>query len=97
MVTTNIEAPRLEQEERLVELGFRPLVGPWHQPNAAADAVLGKLRLGVDVAQPSAVDISAELAALRATLFPKRSRASGSSVAAAHGPWIKRSARCGPA
>lgn len=70
VLTTNIEAPRLEREERLVELGFRPLVGPWHQPNAAADAALGKLRLGVDVAQTGAVDVSAELAGLRAVLLP---------------------------
>lgn len=70
LITNNIEAPRLEAEERLLDLGFRPLTAPWHQPNAAADALLSTLRLGVDMAQPGATDIAADLARLRLTLHP---------------------------
>ncbi len=69
-LTNNIEAPRLEAEERLLDLGFRPLAAPWHQPNTVADTLLAKLRLGVDVAQGGAADVSADLARLRLTLLP---------------------------
>lgn len=70
LITNNIEAPRLEAEERLLDLGFRPLTAPWHQPNAAADALLSTLRLGVDMAQAGATDVTADLTRLRLTLLP---------------------------
>lgn len=70
LITTNIEAPRLEAEERLLDLGFRPLAAPWHQPNAAAEELVAKLRLGADIAQAGAADVSADLARLRLTLLP---------------------------
>ena len=46
------------------------MAAPWYQPNSAAEKLLGNLRLGVDVPQPGAVDMSADLARLRRTLCP---------------------------
>jgi Xaa-Pro aminopeptidase len=70
VLTNNIEAPRLEEEERLVDLGFRPMIAPWHQSNVAAEELLGRLRLGADDAQDGAVDVSADLARLHLSLVP---------------------------
>ena len=52
VITNNIEAPRLEQEEELAALGFRIVAAPWYQSNLAAEKLLGALRLGADVPQP---------------------------------------------
>jgi antitoxin VapB len=70
VITNNIEAPRLQQEEELAALGFRIVAAPWYQSNLAAEKLLGALRLGADVAQPGAVDLSADLARLRYALLP---------------------------
>ena len=70
VITNNIEAPRLEQEEELAALGFRIVAAPWYQSNLAAEKLLGPLRLGADVPQPGAVDLSADLARLRYALLP---------------------------
>ena len=70
VITNNIEAPRLEQEEDLSALGFRIVAAPWYQSNVAAEKLLGPLRLGADIPQPGAVDLSADLARLRCTLMP---------------------------
>jgi len=70
IITNVIEAPRLEEEEELVAQGFQFLVGPWHEPHAATQALLGRLRLGTDVDHPGATDVSADLARLRLSLTP---------------------------
>lgn len=71
LVTTNIEAPRLEQEEKLKEQGWEFHPYPWHQ----SPEVIGKLtsgwKLGADGPFPGAVDLSAEMARLRASLMPE--------------------------
>jgi Xaa-Pro aminopeptidase len=70
LVTNNIEAPRLEQEEQLWKQGWKFSVTPWHQ----AEDVIGRLsqgfRLGADGFYPGAVDLSAEVSRLRALLTP---------------------------
>ncbi len=86
VITNNIEAPRLEAEEALVERGFQFLTGPWHQAHQAAAGLLATLRLGADTPYPNAQDVSADLAALRLTLTPveaERFRALGAACATA--------------
>ncbi len=70
IITNVIEAPRLEAEEELAALGFQFLVGPWHEPDAATQALLGRLRLGTDAGYPGAEDVSSDLAQLRCSLTP---------------------------
>jgi Xaa-Pro aminopeptidase len=70
IVTNTIEAPRLEREERLGDLGFEFRVAGWHEANEALTELVGAGRLGVDGPWPGASDISADLARLRARLTP---------------------------
>jgi antitoxin VapB len=71
LLTTNIEAPRLEVEEGLASRGWESLITPWHKSqDAVADLCRGK-RLASDGAYPGAADLSVELARLRARLTPE--------------------------
>jgi len=71
LITNNIEAPRLEREEKLAAQGWQLRVSPWHRPqNIIAELTRG-LRLGADGPYPGAVDLSADLARLRANLTPE--------------------------
>src|SRR3990170_78316 len=71
LVTDNIEAGRLEQEEKLKEQGWEFHVARWHQSQDTLGRLAAGLRLGADGPYPNAVDISAELARLRARLTPE--------------------------
>jgi Xaa-Pro aminopeptidase len=68
LITTNIEAPRFEQEEQLKAQGWEFQIGPWY---AAPAPIAAGLKLGADVAYPGAVDLADELAHLRADLLPE--------------------------
>jgi antitoxin VapB len=68
LITNNIEAPRFEQEEGLKAQGWEFRVSRWHEP--APEAAQG-LKLGTDLARPGAVDLSDEIAHLRADLLPE--------------------------
>ena len=71
LITTNIEAPRLEVEEKLAEQGWESRISPWYEsPAVVADLGRG-LKLGSDGPFPGTVDISTELARLRAKLTPE--------------------------
>jgi antitoxin VapB len=70
VVTNTIEAPRLEREERLGDLGFEFRVAGWHETNRAVAELTGAGRLGTDGPWPGATDVSADLARLRARLTP---------------------------
>lgn len=70
LATTNIEAPRFEHEDGLVAQGWEPLVGPWYGANQAYEARLKGLRLGADAPVAGAVDLSTEIARMRANLLP---------------------------
>jgi len=68
LITDNIEAPRLEQEEKLVQQGWEFHITPWHEARDRIEALRGGLKLASDGAYLNALDISAELIPLRATL-----------------------------
>jgi Xaa-Pro aminopeptidase len=70
LVTNNIEATRLRQEEALEAQGWEFRVAPWHRaPDVLSELTSGS-RLGADGAYPGAIDLSADLARLRADLTP---------------------------
>ena len=68
LVTSNIEAPRLEAEDRLVEQGWEPAVTGWHQAGDPAAALIRGLAVGADSPVTGAVDLSGEIGGLRAGL-----------------------------
>ncbi len=71
LMTNNIEATRLEQEEKLAAQGWEFRTTRWHEPQDALAALTRGLKLGADGPYPGATDLSAELAHLRATLTPE--------------------------
>lgn len=71
LLTNNIEATRLEQEERLADQGWQFHIAPWHQATAALESLSRGLDLGADGPYPGARDVSLEVARLRANLTPE--------------------------
>ncbi len=68
LVTSNIEAPRFEAEDRLVEQGWEPSVAGWHQGGDPTAALIRGLAVGADSPVPGAVDLGGEIGGLRAGL-----------------------------
>jgi Xaa-Pro aminopeptidase len=71
LVTNNIEAPRLEQEEKLSAQGWELHVRPWYEVQDTVANLIRGQRVGADVPYPGATDLSGDLARLRATLTPE--------------------------
>jgi len=71
LVTNNIEATRLEQEEKLAEQGWEFRVSAWHEAQDTVAELTRGLKLGADGPYPGATDLSAEMARLRADLSPE--------------------------
>jgi antitoxin VapB len=71
LLTDNIEAQRLEQEERLREQGWEFRIAPWYETNQAVTRLTRGLNLASDAAYPGATDISAALPGLRSLLTPE--------------------------
>jgi Xaa-Pro aminopeptidase len=71
LITNNIEATRLEQEEELAAQGWEFRTVPWHQAQDAVAELTRGLRLGADGPYSGATDLSGDLARLRANLTPK--------------------------
>ena len=71
LITTNIEATRLEQEEKLVEQGWEFRAAPWHANNDAVAQLTRGLKLGADGAYSGATDLSGEVSQLRINLMPE--------------------------
>lgn len=71
LLANNIEATRLEQEEKLTDQGWELRIAPWHGGAASGDDPMRGLRLGADAPHPEALDLSAEIARLRAELTPE--------------------------
>ena len=71
LITNNIEAPRLELEEKLVAQGWDFHLTPWYASQTPLTELVRGLKLAADGSFPGAVDLSAELARLRANLTPE--------------------------
>jgi antitoxin VapB len=71
LVTNNIEAPRFEKEEHLAAQGWEFRVAVWHEDNPAVADLTRGLKLAADGPYPGAIDLSGELARLRANLLPE--------------------------
>ncbi len=71
VITNNIEARRLEQEERLAAQVWEFRVVPWYEKRDTVAELSRRLRLGVDGPYPGATDLSSDLARLRAHLTPE--------------------------
>ncbi len=86
LITTNIEAPRFEKEEKLASQGWELCVTPWHASLTDVHTLKPGRKLAADGFFQGAVDLSAELARLRAQLSPEegqRFQALGALSAAA--------------
>lgn len=70
LITNNIEAPRLKQEEHLAEQDWEFKVSRWDQPEGTVAELAEGLRLGTDGLHPFGEDIHGELTRLRADLLP---------------------------
>ncbi|MCC7352872.1 MAG: aminopeptidase P family protein [Anaerolineae bacterium] len=71
VLTTNIEATRLEKEERLAALGFTLRPAPWYEGGPDVAELAKGLKLGADGLYPGAADLSAEVSRLRMHLLPE--------------------------
>ncbi|MGA2110884.1 MAG: M24 family metallopeptidase [Anaerolineales bacterium] len=70
VICNNIEAPRLVDEEGLEAQGWEMRVTPWHEDRDALRALLPTGPFGADESEEGAVDLSVEVAHLRAELTP---------------------------
>ncbi len=68
LLTNNIEATRLEKEEKLAEQGWEFRVSPWYEQDFAVQNLTRGLKFGADHCLPGAMDLSEDLSRLRANL-----------------------------
>jgi Xaa-Pro aminopeptidase len=68
LLTNNIEATRLENEEHLLSQGWDFQINPWFELETALQRLTSGLKLGSDYYFPDTVDLSSEIARLRANL-----------------------------
>jgi Xaa-Pro aminopeptidase len=70
VVSSNIEAPRMVEEEKLEAQGFEMVVFPWHKEREAdiVRELAGKEPVGSDVPFPGAVMLAEDIARLRYSL-----------------------------
>jgi len=71
VISNNIEATRLEQEEGLAEQGWQFRVGPWYEAEQHVAELTQGLRLGSDSPYDGATDLSAAIAQMRSDLSPE--------------------------
>ena len=71
LITNNIEAPRFEKEEHLAAQGWEFRVAVWHEDNPAVAELTRGLKLAADGPYSGAIDLSGEMARLRADLLPE--------------------------
>ncbi len=69
LITTRIEGPRLEHEEKLVEQGWTFHVGDWFGGPDLVSPLAGA-RYGADVAMAGAVELAGDVSTLRSQLQP---------------------------
>jgi Xaa-Pro aminopeptidase len=71
LITNNIEATRLEKEEKLFYQGWEFHISPWYKNHEAIANLTRNMKLGADSSFPGAKDLSVELAHLRCLLTPE--------------------------
>jgi Xaa-Pro aminopeptidase len=71
LFTSNIEAPRLQNEEQLIAQGWEFQVSPWHASTNSLANLRHGMTLGSDSPFEGASDVSADLARLRMNLTPE--------------------------
>jgi Xaa-Pro aminopeptidase len=74
LLTNNIEATRLEKEELLITQGWDFQITPWFEQGDAMPRLTDGLKFGTDFFYPGAVNLSVEMARLRANLNPEEGR-----------------------
>ncbi len=71
LITTNIEFPRLANEEKLAAQGWEMRVSQWYQSQDLIGELTRGLRLAADGFYPGAEDVSGLVSRLRAALLPE--------------------------
>jgi antitoxin VapB len=71
VITNNIEATRLEKEEKLGSQGWQMKVAAWYEKPTIVEELARGRKLGADGPFPGAIDLSLEIAHLRAELTPE--------------------------
>ena len=71
LITSNIEAPRLENEEKMAAQGWEFVVTPWFESQLPVTQLSRGMQLGSDGPYPGAVNLSVEIARARASLSPE--------------------------
>ena len=74
LLTDNIEASRLMDEEGLAQQGWEFQVSPWYDEKNKISELTKGMKLGADTSIPGALDLSAEIAWLRSQLTPEEGR-----------------------
>lgn len=69
LITDTIEAPRFEKEEKLSAQGWEFRVAPWYKANSAIAELTQGWQLAADFPYPGALDLSGDMARLRASLL----------------------------
>lgn len=68
LITNTIEAPRFEREDALPGLGWSFLVHDWYAASSAVEEQTRGMRVGCDGPYPGTVDLSEDVARVRAAL-----------------------------
>jgi Xaa-Pro aminopeptidase len=73
VISNNIEAPRMIEEEGLEKQGFVPKIFPWHEDQEVAfvKELVGDGHVGSDVPFPNATMLAEDIARLRYSLTPE--------------------------
>jgi antitoxin VapB len=71
LITNNIEATRLREEEKLESMGWEFHIAPWHDAQEAVVALTRGLKVGADCDLAGTANLSDEIARLRARLTPE--------------------------
>jgi Xaa-Pro aminopeptidase len=71
VVTNNIEATRLMQEQGLGEQGWEFKVLPWFERDDQIASLTRGMKFGADTSFPHALDLSGEIASIRSQLTPE--------------------------
>jgi len=71
VITNNIEAGRLGSEEGLSAQDWEFQVAPWYEQRDLISGLTSGAKLGADIALPGALNLSGEVASLRAQLTPE--------------------------